>query len=72
MPLGKRSLVELTSGRMVEVLQGDLIVGAFGVRRATLEAVGDWQHIDSDGRLEALTEGGYSDERPPFLGCCLH
>ncbi len=58
LPLGKRSIVELTSGRMVEVLQGDLVVGAFGVRRATLEAVGDWQHIDSDGRLEALTEGG--------------
>jgi hypothetical protein len=58
LPLGRRSLVELTSGRMVEVFQGDLVVGAFGVRRATLEAVGDWQHIDSDGRLEALTEGG--------------
>ncbi len=58
LPLGKRSLVELTSGRMVEVLQGDLVVGAFGVRRATLEAVGDWQHIELDGRLEALTEGG--------------
>ena len=58
LPLGKRSLVELSSGRMVEVLQGDLVIGAFGVRRATLEAVGDWQHIDSDGRFEALTEGG--------------
>jgi hypothetical protein len=58
LPPGKRSLVELTSGRMVEVFQGNLVVGAFGVRRATLEAVGDWQHIDSDGRLEALTEGG--------------
>jgi hypothetical protein len=57
-PPGKRSLIELTSGRMVEVLEGDLVVGAFGARRATLEAVGDWQHIASDGRLEALTEGG--------------
>ncbi len=32
LPPDKRSLVELTSGRMVEVLQGDLVVGAFGVR----------------------------------------
>jgi hypothetical protein len=43
---------------MVEVLDGDLVVGALGVRRATLEAVGDWQHIGDDGRMEALTEGG--------------
>ena len=56
--LFRSSLVELTSGRMVEVFQGDLVVGAFGVRRATLEAVGDWQHIGADGYFEALTEGG--------------
>ncbi|MDJ0735772.1 MAG: DUF1611 domain-containing protein [Nostocaceae cyanobacterium] len=57
-PLGKLSKVELSSGRMVEVLEGDLVVGAFGVRRATLEIVGDWQHIGSDNHMQALTEGG--------------
>jgi hypothetical protein len=55
---GKRPYIELTTGRMVEVLNGDLVVGAFGVRRATLEVVGDWQHIQPDNRMEALTEGG--------------
>lgn len=57
-PSGKAPFVELTTGRMVEVLDGDLVVGAFGVRKATLEAVGDWQHIEEDNRMAALTEGG--------------
>ena len=37
------SRIELSNGRMVEVVEGDLIVGAFGVRYATLETVGGWQ-----------------------------
>ena len=57
-PPAKHPFIELANGRMMEVMEGDLVVGAFGVRRATLEAVGDWQHIGNDGRLEALTEGG--------------
>ena len=58
LPTGKHPVIELTNGRMVEVMEGDMVVGALGVRRATLEVVGDWQHIESDQRLEALTEGG--------------
>ncbi len=57
-PTGKPPIIELPNGRMVEVLDGDLVVGALGVRCATLEAVGDWQHIGEDGRMQALTEGG--------------
>jgi hypothetical protein len=57
-PPGKSCVIEITTGRMVEVLNGDLVIGALGVRRATLEAVGDWQHIEEDGYMEALTEGG--------------
>jgi hypothetical protein len=52
------SRIELTSGRMVEVVEGDLIVGAFGVRYATLEAVGGWQGIGRDRMMEALTGAG--------------
>jgi hypothetical protein len=33
------SAIELTNRRMIEVTDGDLIVGAFGKRRATLEVV---------------------------------
>ena len=50
--------VELTTGRMADVVAGDTIVGAFGRRSATLEAVGDWTEIGSDLRMHALTRAG--------------
>lgn len=52
------SRIELANGRMVEVVEGDLVVGAFGKRYATLEAVGEWQEIGDDLRMEALTGAG--------------
>lgn len=55
---GRTSQVELANGRMTEVVEGDLLVGAFGVRYATLEAVGGWQNIGMDRRMEALTGAG--------------
>ncbi len=55
---GMYSRVELRSGRMIEVVEGDLVVGAWGSRRATLEAVGDWAHIGEDGMFNALTAAG--------------
>lgn len=58
-PVHLHCAVELTTGRMAELLEGDRVVGAFGVRRATLEAVGDWQAIAADGRMEDLTEAGF-------------
>ena len=50
--------IESTSGRMVEVIGGGLIVGAFGSRSATLEAVGDWREIGDDLLMQTLTRGG--------------
>ena len=52
------SQVELANGRMVEVVEGDLVVGAFGMRYATLEVVGDWEEIGDDLQMEALTSAG--------------
>lgn len=52
------SRMELGNGRMVEVAEGDMIVGAFGVRYATLEMVGGWQGIGHDRMMEALTGAG--------------
>lgn len=52
------STVELGNGRMTEVTDGDQIVGAFGQRCATLEAVGDWRAIKDDRQMEALTSAG--------------
>jgi hypothetical protein len=52
------SRIESTDGREVEVVAGDHVVGAFGVRAATLSAVGSWEAIGPDGVMEALTAAG--------------
>lgn len=49
--------IEAPDGHAVRVVQGDLVVCALGVRRATLEVVGDWRAVDSD-RLDTLTRAG--------------
>ena len=62
--------MELANGRMVEVMEGDLVVGTFGTRVATLEAVGDWRAIGEDGELNALTSAGLfgkTTSLSPFL-----
>lgn len=50
--------IETATGRMVDVIAGDLVVGALGVRSATLEVVGDWRDVGGDLRLHALTRAG--------------
>ncbi len=50
--------IELCSGRMAPVLEGDIVVGALGKRAATVDAVGSWEAIGEDGKLHALTSGG--------------
>jgi hypothetical protein len=55
---GCMNTLELPSGRMVEVMEDDRLVGTFGTRAATLEAVGDWRAIDATGELNALTAAG--------------
>ena len=50
--------VELPTGRMSQVFEGDQVVGAFGRRAATLEGAGDWEAIGDDGNLHALTGAG--------------
>lgn len=50
--------VELSNGRMMPVAEGDLVVGAFGKRAATLESTGDWKAIEDDGEMVALTGAG--------------
>ncbi|RPH97754.1 MAG: hypothetical protein EHM68_07150 [Lysobacterales bacterium] len=59
--VGERNRVhqcETKSGRMAELVRGDLLIGALGRRAATLEGVGDWRAVTDDLRLEALTSAG--------------
>ncbi len=54
----RSTLVELATGRMIEVAKGDLMLGALGIRAATLEAVGSWQDVGNDGAMQAMTAAG--------------
>ena len=61
---------ELDSGRMILNMKGDLLVGAFGSRAATLEGVGDWKEIGTDLRMQALTGAGLfgkATSKSPFM-----
>lgn len=49
--------IELPNGRMIEVFEDDLIIGALGERMATLAAVGNWQAI-TNNTFQALTSAG--------------
>lgn len=50
--------IELANGRMAPVMRGDLIIGALGVRHATLELTGTWKAVDDDLQMHALTGAG--------------
>ena len=50
--------IEIPTGRMVDMMEGDLVIGALGKRAATLEGVGSWEDIADDGKLHALTSAG--------------
>ncbi len=68
-PLGYRD-IELTTGRMRQGFQGDLIVGALGLRHATLEATGTWEEVGDDGVMHLLTGAGllgWLTSKSPFL-----
>jgi len=49
---------ETRTGRMANMVRGDLLIGALGKRAATLEGVGDWRSVGEDRELHALTSAG--------------
>lgn len=50
--------VEPPGGGIQEIEPGDRLVGALGVRAATLTLVGDWRGVGDDLVLETLTQAG--------------
>ncbi len=50
--------VEVECGRLIQPLEGHLLVCALGSRFATLELTGSWRDVSDDGRMELLTGGG--------------
>lgn len=68
---GPLARVELNTGRLIEVIRGDRLVGALGSRAATLEAVGDWRAIGEDGLMDLMTPAGLLGKitsQSPYLG----
>jgi len=55
---GEQRRLEFTTGRLASVAPGDLLVGALGVRHATLEATGDWRAVGPDLEMDLLTGAG--------------
>ena len=58
---GKRNRLykcETRTGRMADLVRGDLLIGALGDRTATLEGVGYWSAIGDDLEMEGLTPAG--------------
>ncbi|MBT8219795.1 MAG: hypothetical protein KJP00_08220 [Bacteroidia bacterium] len=55
---GSTVKAELPNGRMMLMMEGDLVIGAFGVRHATLEATGTWKEIGNDRGMHLLTGAG--------------
>ncbi len=54
----ERYSVETPSGEYEEIVPGDRLIGALGVRAATLQVVGDWRAVESDLVLDTLTAAG--------------
>ena len=51
--------IEGPEGRLVEIVPGDLLLGALGRRVATLQLVGDWREVDRENpTLETLNAAG--------------
>lgn len=55
---GSGAKIELSNGRMMDPLEGDKVIGAFGVRAATLEATGNWHDLLEGEEMHLLTAAG--------------
>lgn len=55
--------IETATGRIARIAAGDLTLGAFGNRAATLEAVGDWESVGEDGVMQQLSAAGVFGHR---------
>ena len=55
---GSKVKAELSNGRMMELMEEDLVIGAFGKRHATLEVTGSWEEVGEDGKMQILTGAG--------------
>lgn len=55
---GPFAKAELSNGRLTDLMRGDRVMGALGVRAATLETCGDWSRVEDDLILDQMTPAG--------------
>ncbi|MCB9267199.1 MAG: DUF1611 domain-containing protein [Lewinellaceae bacterium] len=57
-PGSEAARIELFNGRMMDPLKGERLIGALGVRHATLEITGSWKAINPGERFQLMTAAG--------------
>lgn len=57
-PGSESARIELCNGRMMDPLKGERLIGALGVRHATLEITGTWKEIRPHERFHLMTAAG--------------
>lgn len=62
--------LELNNGRQMDPLVGETVIGALGVRHATLEATGSWEHADPKEEMELLTGAGLTGKMTSLSPFC--
>ena len=67
-----KARIEAPSGRTVEPLKGDKIIGALGTRKATRGIVGDWRSIDPESGIMNIIGGGGIIGKVTSLSPYLH
>jgi len=57
-PGSESARIELHNGRMMDPLKGERLIGALGIRHATLEITGTWKAIQPHDRFHLMTAAG--------------
>ncbi|MCB0558562.1 MAG: DUF1611 domain-containing protein [Lewinellaceae bacterium] len=57
-PGSETARIELHNGRMMDPLKGERLIGALGIRHATLEITGTWKEIHPNERFHLMTAAG--------------
>ncbi|MCB0563627.1 MAG: DUF1611 domain-containing protein [Phaeodactylibacter sp.] len=57
-PGSETARIELHNGRMMDPLKGERLIGALGIRHATLEITGTWKAIQPHERFHLMTAAG--------------
>ena len=67
---GGGAMLELSNGRIMAPLEGENVIGALGVRHATLEATGTWELARPEEPMTLLTGAGLTGKMTSLSSFC--